>query len=65
MFVLYVTSAQGLAVEVHEAEEGGFWADVPSLPGCGSQGETLDELQLNIEDAIEACVAVVEEDALP
>jgi predicted RNase H-like HicB family nuclease len=31
-------------ITVHEAEEGGFWADVPALPGCVSQGETMDEL---------------------
>ena len=34
-----------IKVVVHEAEEGGFWGEVPALPGCASQGETLDELQ--------------------
>jgi len=43
-------------VLVHEAEEGGFWAEVPELPGCGSQGETLDELERNVIEAIEACL---------
>lgn len=38
---------------VHEAEEGGFWAEVPALPGCFSQGETLAELEANIHEAIE------------
>lgn len=37
---------------VHEAEEGGFWADVPALPGCASQGETMDELIANVREAI-------------
>jgi len=38
---------------VHEAEEGGYWAECPSLDGCYSQGDTLDELQSNIKEAIE------------
>jgi len=39
-------------VVVHEATEGGFWAEVPSLPGCASQGETMEELIANIREAI-------------
>jgi predicted RNase H-like HicB family nuclease len=41
-------------VVVHEAEEGGFWAEVPALPGCVSQGDTMDELLANIGEAIQA-----------
>jgi len=41
-----------IKVVVHEAEEGGFWAEVPVLPGCASQGETMDELLANIREAI-------------
>lgn len=37
---------------VHEAEEGGFWAEVPALPGCASQGETMEELIVNLREAI-------------
>ena len=33
-----------LKVIIHDAEEGGYWAEVPSLPGCGTQGETIEEL---------------------
>ena len=44
-------------VLVHEAEEGGYWAEVPELPGCASRGETLDELERNVIEAIEACLA--------
>ena len=44
-------------VVVHEAEEGGFWAEVPALPGCVSQGETMDELLANILEAIQAWLA--------
>jgi predicted RNase H-like HicB family nuclease len=38
---------------VHEAEEGGFWAEVPALPGCYTQGETLEELKTNLREAVE------------
>jgi predicted RNase H-like HicB family nuclease len=41
-------------IVVHEAEEGGFWAEVPALPGCVSQGETMDELLANVREAIQA-----------
>jgi predicted RNase H-like HicB family nuclease len=41
-------------IVVHEAEEGGYWAEVPALPGCVSQGETMDELLANIREAIQA-----------
>ena len=40
-------------VVVHGAEEGGYWVDVPSLPGCFSQGETIDEAMNNVREAIE------------
>lgn len=43
---------------VHEAEEGGFWAEVPAIPGCVSQGETLEELDENIREAIVGCLSV-------
>jgi predicted RNase H-like HicB family nuclease len=38
---------------VHQAEEGGFWAEVPALPGCVTQAETFDELRGNLKEAIE------------
>ncbi len=38
---------------IHQAEEGGYWAEVPSLPGCFSQGETQREVKDNIKEAIE------------
>ena len=40
------------SVVVHEAEEGGFWVEVPALPGCYSQGETVDEALGNVREAI-------------
>ena len=40
------------SVVVHPAEEGGFWAEVPALPGCYSQGETVDNALANVGEAI-------------
>ena len=40
-------------IVVHEAEEGGYWAEMPALPGCASQGETMDELLANMREAIQ------------
>lgn len=42
-----------LKAVIHNAEEGGFWAEVPALPGCVTQGETLEELEANLHEAIE------------
>ena len=47
-----------LKVVIHEAEEGGFWAEVPSIPGCATQGDTFDELLANIYDAVEGCLSI-------
>jgi predicted RNase H-like HicB family nuclease len=43
---------------VHEAEEGGFWAEVPALPGCVTQGDTLEEVMSNLREAIEGWLSV-------
>ena len=47
-----------IKVVVHEAEEGGFWAEVPAIPGCATQGDTMEELRTNLREAIEGCLAV-------
>ena len=47
-----------LKIIVHEAEEGGFWAEVPALPGCASQGDTYEELLHNVREAIEGCLSI-------
>jgi predicted RNase H-like HicB family nuclease len=47
-----------LKVVVHPAEEGGFWAEVPAIAGCATQGETLEELFENLHEAIEGCLSV-------
>jgi predicted RNase H-like HicB family nuclease len=41
------------SVVIHEADEGGFWVEVPALPGCYSQGETREEALQNVREAIE------------
>jgi predicted RNase H-like HicB family nuclease len=43
---------------VHKAEEGGYWAEVPSIPGCATQGETMEDLRSNLREAIEGCLSV-------
>ena len=51
-----------LKVVIHKAEEGGFWAEVPSLPGCSTQGETIEELTENLRDAIALWLDVGEDE---
>ncbi len=47
-----------LKVIVHEAEEGGYWAEVPAIPGCATQGETFEALLNNLYEAVEGCLSV-------
>ena len=47
-----------LKVVVHEAEEGGYWAEVPAVPGCATQGDTFEELLSNLYEAVEGCLSV-------
>ncbi|MBR1369790.1 hypothetical protein RJ53_10015 [Methanocalculus chunghsingensis] len=49
-------------VIIHSAEEGGFWVEVPTLPGCFSQGETFEEIMENIHEAIELHLEGLRED---
>lgn len=49
-------------VVVQKDESGGYIAFVPSLPGCHTQGDTLEELMKNVEDAIELYLETLEED---
>lgn len=49
---------------VHKAEEGGFWSEIPALPGCYSQGETIDETIENIKEAIESYLMALKENDL-
>jgi predicted RNase H-like HicB family nuclease len=47
-----------IKVVVHEAKEGGFWAEVPAMPGCATQGETMDEVMRNLHEAVGGCLTV-------
>jgi predicted RNase H-like HicB family nuclease len=46
-----------LKAVIHEAEEGGFWAEIPELPGCCAQGDSRAELLANLKEAAEGCLA--------
>ena len=50
--------AMKLQVVIHEAEEGGYWAEVPSIPGCATQGDSFEELLNNLYEAVEGCLSV-------
>lgn len=43
---------------VHEAEGGGYWAEVPAIPGCATQADTFDELLSTLYEAVEGCLWV-------
>ncbi len=55
--MIYAISAEAMKIKVivHEAEEGGFWAEVPAIPGCATQGETFEELLKNLYEAVVSC----------
>lgn len=47
-----------LKAVVHKAEEGGYWAEVPAIPGCATQGDSFEDLLSNLYEAIEGCLSV-------
>jgi predicted RNase H-like HicB family nuclease len=49
-------------VVIHKDPEGGFWGEVPALPGCYSQGETIEDLKNNLREAIAGVLEVLKED---
>jgi predicted RNase H-like HicB family nuclease len=50
------------AVVIHAEPAGGYWGEVPALPGCYSQGETVDELLANLREAIAGVLEVMQEE---
>ncbi len=52
------SSDMKIKVIVHEAEEGGYWAEVPAILGCATQGETFEELLQNLYEAVEGCLSI-------
>lgn len=51
-----------LKVVLEPSDEGGFTAYIPSLPGCISEGDTLEEALKNIVEAVELYLEPVEDD---
>ena len=49
-------------VTLRDAEEGGFWVEVPALPGCYSQGESVAESLSNVREAIALYLETLEDD---
>jgi len=56
------TPNMNYTIAIHDDPDGGYWAEVPALPGCVSQGETVAELKANIREAIEGYLEVLRED---
>jgi predicted RNase H-like HicB family nuclease len=54
-----------LKIVLEPSDEGGYTAYVPSLPGCLSEGDTLDEAMTNIREAIDLYLDSVEDDIVP
>jgi predicted RNase H-like HicB family nuclease len=52
---------QEYVLVIHQAEEGGYWAEVPALPGCYTQGETVEEILSRAPDAIGSYVDALRE----
>jgi predicted RNase H-like HicB family nuclease len=48
------------AIVIHQEPEGGFWAEVPALPGCYSQADSIEELIVNVREAIEGVIEVLD-----
>jgi predicted RNase H-like HicB family nuclease len=63
--ILTVGDPMKFRVIIHEAEEGGYWAEVPALPGCFSQAETIEEMHANIREAIECHLDVPVPEIIP
>jgi len=51
-------------IEIHKAEEGGYWGEVPALPGCASDGKTREECLKNVLEALQGCLEVYMEMAM-
>jgi predicted RNase H-like HicB family nuclease len=52
-----------LKVIVPDAEDGGYWAEVPANPECATQGDSFEELLANLYEAVEGCLSVDVADA--
>jgi predicted RNase H-like HicB family nuclease len=57
-----ILCVQKYAVVIHQDPDGGYWCEVPALPGCYSQAETVEELKENIREAIAGVLEVLNEE---
>ncbi len=48
-----------------QSEDGSWWVDCPSLPGCISQGDTREEAMANISATIDEYIEVLEDQGIP
>jgi predicted RNase H-like HicB family nuclease len=53
-----------IKVVIHRDDDGGFWAEVPGLPGCATEGQTMEVLRRNLREAIEGCFGATQDEAL-
>jgi predicted RNase H-like HicB family nuclease len=53
------------SVVIHKAEGGGYWVEVPALPGCYSQGETQGEALENVKEAIQLYLETLRDEGRP
>ncbi|MEH2157610.1 type II toxin-antitoxin system HicB family antitoxin [Nostoc sp.] len=58
MLTNYLNKFMKIRAIIHPAEEGGYWAEVPALPGCITEGDTIEEVMANLKDAIEGWLEV-------
>ena len=49
---------------IHKAEEGGYWAEVPALPGCVTQGGSVEEVTANLREAVKGWLSVESTESL-
>lgn len=54
-----------IAMVVHESDDGGYWASFPELPGCFTQGATLDELRVHAAEAVSGHLEALREAGKP
>lgn len=50
------TGGEPFPVFIHRAVEGGYWAEVPEIPGCATQADSLPQLRENLREAITGCL---------
>ena len=60
-----MTKHYKFTIVIESQEPNGYFVSVPSLPGCYSQGDTIEEALVMIKDAISGYLAVAEEENIP